>query len=176
MNEELQRLINNLIQIENYSSALYLAMSAQMGRLNYTGMAKWLRLQSEEERTHMLTLINYMVDKDATVNLTSVPAFPTDFGSPLELFQKVLEHEKYVTNAYRQAFNYANQADPQAAVIIQDFLREQINEEAQSQTIVSRLTLAQNNPSAILLIDQELGQRQAAGAAPAASGAAAGGA
>lgn len=73
----------------------------------------------------------------------------------------MLEHEQFVTNSYRQAFNYANQTDPQAAVIIQDFLREQIDEEAQSQTIVDRLKLAQDNPSAILLLDQELGQRQA---------------
>ena len=125
-------------------------------------MATWLRLQSEEERTHMLKLIDYMIDKDATVQLTSVPALPSDFGSPLELFQKVLEHEKFVTNSYRQAFNYVNQVDPQATVIIQDFLREQINEEAQTHTIISRLTIAQNNPSAILLVDQELGKRKPA--------------
>lgn len=164
MNEDLQKLINQLIQIEHVSTTLYLAMSAYLGRLNYTGMAKWLRLQSEEERAHMLKLIDYVVDKDGTVQLTSLPAQPSEFGTPLETFQKVLAHEQFVTNSYRQAYNYVSQSDPQAAVIIQDFLREQIDEEAQSQTIVSRLTLAQNNPSAILLIDQELGQRQAAGA------------
>ncbi|WP_059172586.1 ferritin [Bacillus sp. FJAT-27445] len=165
MNEELQKLMNNLIQIEHISSTLYLAMSAHMGRLNFTGMAKWLRLQSEEERTHMLKLIDYVVDKNGMVQLASIPAQPSDFGTPLETFQKVLAHEQFVTNAYRQAFNYANQADPQAAVIIQEFLREQIDEEAQAQTIVSRLTLAANNPSALLLLDQELGQRNAGGAA-----------
>lgn len=50
--------------------------------------------------------------------------------------------------------------DPQTTIIIQDFLREQIDEEAQALTIVERLKLAGNNPSAILLLDQELGQRQ----------------
>lgn len=160
MNEELQKLINNLIQIEHVSTTLYLAMSAYMGRLNYTGMAHWLRLQSEEERTHMLKLIDYVVDKDGTVQLNSIPTQPSNFGTPLETFQKVLDHEKFVTNAYRQAFNYVNQVDPQATVIIQDFLREQIDEEAQSLTIVNRLKIAQNNPSALLLLDQELGQRK----------------
>lgn len=160
MNEELQKLMNNLIQIEHVSTTLYLAMSAYMGKLNFTGMAKWLRLQSEEERTHMLTLVDYVVDKNGTVQLNAVPSQPSDFGTPLETFQKVLAHEQFVTNAYRQAFNYVNQVDPQATVIIQDFLREQIDEEAQSQTIVDRLAIAQNNPSALLLLDQELGQRQ----------------
>ncbi|WP_371860328.1 ferritin [Halobacillus faecis] len=157
----MEQLFNRLIEIEHISTTLYLAMSAYMGKKNYTGMASWLRLQSEEERTHMLKLIDYVVDKDGTVQLFQIPAQPTDYGSPLETFQKVMEHEQFVTNSYRQAFNYANQTDPQAAVIIQDFLREQIDEEAQSQTIVDRLKLAQDHPSAILLLDQELGQRQA---------------
>ncbi|MFB5282563.1 ferritin [Peribacillus sp. Hz7] len=168
MNEELQKLMNNLIQIEHVSTTLYLAMSAYMGRLNLTGMAHWLRLQSEEERTHMLKLIDYVVDKDGTVQLNNIPAQPTDFGTPLETFQKVLAHEQFVTNAYRQAYNYVNKVDPQASVIIQDFLREQIDEEAQSLTIVNRLKLAENNPSALLLLDQELGRRTNAPGAPAA--------
>ncbi|MGG3799960.1 ferritin [Metabacillus fastidiosus] len=160
MNEELQKLINNLIQIEHVSTTLYLAMSAYLGKLNYTGMAHWLRLQSEEERTHMLKLIDYGVDKDGTVQINNIPAQPSNLGTPLETFQKALEHERFVTNAYRQAFNYVNQIDPQATVIIQDFLREQIDEEAQTLTIVNRLKIAQNNSSALLLLDQELGQRK----------------
>ncbi|WP_053217370.1 ferritin [Virgibacillus senegalensis] len=164
--EEVQQLINNLIQIEHISTTLYLAMSAYLDSENYTGMAKWLRLQSEEERTHMLTLIDYLTGKNGVVKLSDVPAQPTDFGTPLETFQKVLEHEQYVTNWYRQAYDYIKQVDPQTTVIIQDFLREQIDEEAQVLTIVDRLKLAGENSSALLLLDQELGQRQN-GAAPA---------
>ncbi|MFD2446574.1 ferritin [Bacillus sp. CGMCC 1.16607] len=168
MNEELQKLFNNLIQIEHVSTTLYLAMSSYMGRLNLTGMAHWLRLQSEEERKHMLSLIDFVVDRDGTVQLSSIPAQPSDYGMPLETFQKVLAHEQFVTNSYRQAYNYVNQIDPQAAVIIQDFLREQIDEEAQAKTIIDRLRLAESNPSALLLLDQELGARTATKTASAA--------
>ncbi|MGE1110299.1 ferritin [Priestia megaterium] len=161
MNEQIQKLLNNLIQLEHVSSTLYLAMSNYMNRLNYKGMGSWLRLQSEEERTHMLKLIDYLVDRGGTVELSSLPAQPSEFGSPLETFQKVLEHEKFVTNSYRQAFQFISQAnDPQTLVIVQDFLREQVDEEA--QTIVDRLKIAQNNPAAIFILDQELGQRNAA--------------
>ncbi len=123
-------------------------------------MAKWLRLQSEEERSHMLILIDYLAGKDGVVMLNEVPAQLSDFGTPLETFQRVFEHEQFVTNAYRQAYEYIKQIDPQTTVIVLDFLKEQIDEEAQSLTIVERIKLAGNNPSAILLIDQELGQRQ----------------
>ncbi|WP_066174620.1 ferritin [Bacillus marinisedimentorum] len=159
MNEDIQNLINRLIQIEHVSSTLYLAMSAYMDRINYTGMASWLRAQSNEERTHMLVLIDYLNDKGGTVKLEAVPAQQDDFGSPLQTFKQVLAHEQYVTNGYRRAYNFAVQADPQAAVIINDFLREQIEEESQSQRIVDRLALASDNPAALLVLDQELGQR-----------------
>lgn len=46
MNEQIQKLLNNLIQLEHVSSTLYLAMSNYMNRLNYKGMGSWLRLQS----------------------------------------------------------------------------------------------------------------------------------
>lgn len=168
INEEVQTLVNRLINIEHYSSTLYLAMAAYLDRRNYVGMASWLRLQAEEERGHMVTLINYLTGKDGTVKLEAMPAQPTDFGTPLETFQKVLAHEEYVTNAYRQAYDYIIKRDPQTAVIVNDFLREQIDEEAQSNTIVQRLKLAGNESSALLLIDQELGRRNGGGGAPAA--------
>ncbi|AXN40664.1 ferritin [Peribacillus butanolivorans] len=167
LNEQIQKLLNNLIGIENLSSTLYLAMSAYMATKNYTGMANWLRLQSEEERTHMLKLIDYVTNRGGKVEIQTMPTQPTDFGSPLETFKRVLEHEKYVTDGYRQALDFASKMDSQTAILFQDFLREQVDEEAQSQTIVDRLNLAQNNPSAILLLDQELGQRKAPPATPA---------
>lgn len=162
LNEQVQKLLNNLIQIEHVSTTLYLAMSAYMAARNYTGMSKWLRAQSEEERLHLLKLINYVTDRGGIVELQALPAQPTDYGTPLETFQKVLGHEQFVTNSYRQAYDFANQVDQQTAVIIQEFLREQIDEEAQAQTIVDRLKLAQDNPAALLILDQELGQRNAA--------------
>ncbi|HAQ06409.1 MAG TPA: ferritin [Bacillus bacterium] len=168
MNEELQSLFNDLIQVEHVSSTLYLAMSAYMAKQNFTGMSHWLRLQSEEERTHMLTLIDFVVDRDGTVQINSIPSQPSNFGNPLETFQKVLGHEQFVTNSYRQAYNYVNQVDPQAAIIIQDFLREQIEEEAQAKTIIDRLKLAGDTPSALLLLDQELSARTTPSTAPAA--------
>lgn len=166
IDEQIQKLLNNLINVENVSSSLYLAMSAYMATKNYIGMAKWLRLQSEEERTHMLKLIDYVTNRGGNAEIQALPAQPVDYGSPLNTFQKVLTHEQFVTNAYRKAYDYASKVDSQTAVLFQDFLKEQVDEEAQSQMIVDRLNLAQNNPSAILLIDQELGQRKGTTAPP----------
>lgn len=60
LKEEIQQLLNQLIQVENNSSYLYTAMSNHLSRLNYVGMANWLKLQAAEEKTHADTLMTYV--------------------------------------------------------------------------------------------------------------------
>ncbi|GAA3314114.1 hypothetical protein GCM10020331_005870 [Ectobacillus funiculus] len=87
--------------------------------------------------------MDYLVDRGGIVELKPLSAQPSEYGTPLETFQKVLEHEQFVTNSYRQAYDYVNQVnDQQTLVIIQEFLKEQVDEEAQSQTIVDRLKIS----------------------------------
>lgn len=165
----MQQLVNHLIQIELNSAYLYLAMSAYFQRINLTGMATWLRLQHDEERGHAQRLIDYLVDRGGVVEVRAISAQPGTYGSPLEAWQQVLQHEQFVTQNYQQAYEAALQArDYQLMAILQDFLREQVDEVAQATRIVGRLQLARENPAALLLLDQELGQREAAAPAPAA--------
>jgi len=143
-------------------------MASYFERINLTGTASWLRQQYQEELTHAQTLIDYLTNRNGVVEIRPLPGQSTAFGSPLEAFQQVLAHEQRVTEAYNQAYAAVMQAqDYQTLVIVQDFLREQIDEVAQSLIIVGRLQMAGNNPAAILLLDQELGQRGTAAPAPA---------
>lgn len=112
--------------------------------------------------------MDYLVDRDGVVRIPAIPAQPVQFGTPLEAFRQVLAHEQSVTQEYRQANPMAIQAgDYQTAAFLQWFLTEQTEEEAEAQVIVGRLQLAGQNPAAILMLDQELGQRAAAPATPA---------
>ncbi|HWI64712.1 MAG TPA: ferritin [Symbiobacteriaceae bacterium] len=186
ISEQMQQLINHLISVELGSAYLYLAMANYFTRLNLMGMASWLRIQTDEERGHADRLLTFLADRGGVAEIRAIPAQPVNFGSPLEAWQKVLSHEQFVTQNYQQAYDMAMKAqDYQAAAIFQDFLREQVDETAQSMRVVGRLQLARDNTAALLMLDQELGQREAAagaaapapaaGAAPA-GGAAAGGA
>ncbi|MDA1475160.1 ferritin [Bacillus changyiensis] len=161
ISDRMQQLINNLIQIEYQSAYLYLAMSNYFNRLNLTGIGHWFRVQHDEERGHALKLIDYLTDRNGVVQIKNIPEQPINFGNTVEAFQKVLAHEQYVTENYRQAYTIAQQeGDQQSIVIFLEFLREQTEEEAQTITILERFQLAGNNASAVLLLDQELGQRE----------------
>jgi ferritin len=85
------------IKHEFYSSYLYLAMSAHCETKNYSGIAKWLKVQSEEEYGHAMKLFHYVQERGVAVVLQVIDQPPANFGEPLELFKKVLKHEQKVT-------------------------------------------------------------------------------
>lgn len=160
ISEQMQRLINHLIQVELNSAYLYLAMSNFFHRLNLTGMAEWLRLQHEEERSHAQRLINYLNDLNGVVEIRPIPQQPINFGTPLRAWEQVLAHELFVTQNYQQAYDMALRArDYQTAALIDWFLNEQVDETAQATRIVGRLRLVERIPTGLILLDQELGQR-----------------
>lgn len=171
ISEQIQNLLNQLIQLEYSSAYLYQAMASYFERINLTGTAHWLRQQYQEELTHAQRLIDYLTNRNGIVEIRPIPAQSAAFGSPLEAFQQVLTHEQMVTDTYQRAYETVLQArDYQTLVILQDFLREQIDEIAQTLTIVGRLRMAGNNTAAILILDQELGRRGTAAPTPAPAG------
>ncbi|MDQ0244172.1 ferritin [Bacillus fengqiuensis] len=167
ISESMQKLVNNQLQVDLNSAYLYLAISNYFERMNLTGMARWLMAQYHEELTHAQILMKYLNDRDGVVEIRAIPAQEVNYGTPFQAFQKILGHEEGVTASYQKAYNQAvTEGDTQTADLMQQFLREQIDETAQSKIIVGRLQLNNNNPAGLLLLDQELGQRTNGVAAP----------
>ena len=91
--EKLQNAINEQITAEMWSSNLYLAMSFYMEKEGYCGMASWLKKQSFEEHGHACELASYIIKRGGKAKLDKIDVVPNDFGTPLEVFEQVYEHE-----------------------------------------------------------------------------------
>ena len=98
LSQDVQTAINSQIKNEYYSSYLYLSMAAYCESINFAGFSAWLRRQSEEELTHAMRLYDYMLDRDGRVVLDTIAQPPSEFGSLVEMFTQVLEHEKEVSS------------------------------------------------------------------------------
>jgi hypothetical protein len=61
MNARVFAAINDQINSEFQSAYTYLAMSGFCDRLKFLGAAKWLRMQSEEERQHAMKLFDFVL-------------------------------------------------------------------------------------------------------------------
>ena len=155
--------INAQIRAEFESAYLYLALSAYMDGLNLKGFAHWLRLQWEEELVHGLKLYDYLLQRDAPVELQPLDQ-PAVSGTPtpLEVFTRALAHEQHITRCINELYALAVETHDYASqTLLQWFVTEQLEEEENAREIVDSLRLVGESGASLFLLDRELGQRQA---------------
>jgi len=142
LSKKIENILNEQIEKEGYSSNLYLAMATWSEANGYAGVAQWMYAQSEEERIHMMKIIHYMGERDAHA---IVPAFkepPKGLKGIHEMFEAVLEHEKYISASINDIVAMAiSEKDYTTQSWVQWFVNEQIEEEAQVSTIIDKLNL-----------------------------------
>lgn len=161
LDQDMQDAINTQIRNEYYSSYLYLSMSAYCESRNFPGFASWLRRQSEEELVHAMKLFDYMLDRGGRAVLESIDRPPSEFGTLLEVFEELFEHEREVTGMINSLYDLAlSQNDHATAVALHWFIEEQVEEEKSAEEVVERLKLAADNGAALMILDAELGSRQ----------------
>ena len=157
--------LNDQVKQELYSSYLYLSMSAFCEDRNLTGFAHWMRLQADEEHVHAMKIFDFIQDRDGRAVLQAIPQPARDFGSPLELFEQILAHEQEVTSLIEQLYRTASaEQDHATQVFLQWFVSEQVEEEKSASQILETLRMAGDNKVALLMLDRELGARQATAA------------
>jgi ferritin len=135
-------------------------MAAYLETLNFPGFAHWMRLQSEEERGHAMRLFEHLIDRGATVELGGIAAPPADFGTPLQVFEAGLEHERKVTGQINRIYEIAAAAkDYPAQVMLQWFITEQVEEEKSAEDVIQQLRMVGDSPAGLIMLDKQLGAR-----------------
>ena len=152
--------INSQIVKEMYSSNLYLSMSAWFHARNLNGFANWMRVQAQEELAHANKFFDYLVERGGTAIIGAIDAPPIGWKSPLEAFEQTLAHELTVTDSINEMAEVAiKEKDHATQIFLQWFISEQVEEEANASDLVERVRMANDNPSAIFFLDNELKAR-----------------
>jgi ferritin len=152
--------MNAQIKHEFASAYLYLAMSARFEADNLPGFAHWMRLQAQEEVEHAMKFYNYIFDRGGSVVLQAIEQPPSEFGTPLEAFQKALEHEKKVTALINNIYASADKENDYASkVFLNWFVEEQVEEEKNATAVVETLKLIGDSKNGLFMLDRQLGSR-----------------
>ncbi len=81
--------------------------------------------------------------------------------SPKEAFAAVLNHEKYITGKINEIMDLAEEEKDRAtAAMLQWYINEQVEEEANAQEILAKLEMIGEHMAGLLMIDRELAQRK----------------
>jgi len=161
ISKKMQDTINNQVQAELASAYLYLSMAAYCEGKNMKGFGHWLRVQYQEETGHAMKLMDYLLERGGQPELKAIDAPPAEFGSPLNVFEKVLSHEQHVTSLIHSLYEVAlAEKDYASQIFLQWFINEQVEEEASASEILEKIKMLGDKSSAIIYLDKELGKRE----------------
>lgn len=158
--DKIQGAINKQINAELYSSYLYLSMSSYFESINLKGCANWMRVQTQEELVHVMKFYDYLIERGGKVILSAIESPPTEWTSPLAVFEHAYKHEQKVTGLINDLVDLAvAEKDHASNNFLQWFVSEQVEEEASADEVVQKIKLMGDAPGGLFMIDRELAQR-----------------
>ncbi|MFC1655418.1 ferritin [Patescibacteria group bacterium] len=160
MNEKVQKAINDQINAEIYSAYLYLSMAAYFDSISMEGFSNWMKIQAQEEMTHAMKFYDFVFERGGKVTMQAIKQPETEFKSPLEVFEKTLEHEKHVTSLINNLYELAVvEKDYPLESFLKWFIDEQVEEESTAASTVDKIKLAGDKGPGVYMLDKELGAR-----------------
>jgi ferritin len=157
LSKKIEAALNGQISVEAKSSQFYLAMASWAETEGFNGVSKFLYRHSDEERTHMLKLINYVNSRGGRAHIPSLEEPPRNFDSVQAVFKLLFEHETKVTNEINSVVDIClKEKDYTTHNFMQWYVSEQIEEESLARTILDKLSLIGNDKGGLYLFDRDL--------------------
>ncbi len=157
MNKKVEKALNKQIELEHFSSQLYLAMASWAEKKGYNGSANFLYAHSEEERGHMLKLFHYINDRGGHAIVPKVDQPVLDYKSIQDVFKEIYEHEKMISKEINNLVGLCyDERDFTTQSFLQWYVTEQIEEENLFSNILDKLNLLGGDKAKMYMFDSEM--------------------
>jgi ferritin len=143
LSKELAAALNAQMTKEAHAAQIYLSYGAWAEHEGYSGIANFLFRHSQEERNHMMKILEYILRRGAPVTVAAIPAPPANPTSINNCFEKIFEHEVDNTNAvYTLVKMSLTEEDWATWNFMQWFVKEQIEEETLALNLLDKVKIA----------------------------------
>ena len=160
INKKVEDAIVRQINAELYSAYLYLGMSSKCTEMNLKGLAHWLYVQAQEEMTHAMKFYRFVLERGGHPLMPAIEGVRTDWKDPLEMFEAAYAHEQKVTSLINAIMDIAvAERDHATSSMLNWFVDEQVEEEANSSEIAEKLKLIGASKEGLFMLDKELSTR-----------------
>jgi len=160
LNQKLVDLMNRQINMEWYSAYFYLDIHGYYIDQNLNGFGNWFDIQTQEERDHALLFMKYLLNNSKRPVLSDIKASGVTFQDFREPAVAAFEHEQKVTASINEIYAVAYEIkDFRTMQFLDWFVKEQGEEEKNTEDIIKRYDLFGRDPKGLYLLDTELGTR-----------------
>jgi len=159
--KDLQNALNEQLNKELYSEYLYLSISAYCAEKDLDGISSFFAIQAREEHSHALKIFSYILNRGGEIELKDIKAPKEEFKGVVDVFEKTLEHEKFITKSIDELVNLSiKNNDHSMTSFLQWYVDEQVEEESTFTKLLGKIKLVGEKGASLLMIDAELGKRQ----------------
>ena len=135
--------LNDQMTKEAHASQIYLSFGAWAESEGYGGISNFLFRHAQEERNHMMKILEYILKRGAKVKVTAIPAPPSDPKSIHDCFEKVFEHEVDNTKGIYKLVNMSHDEQDWATWnFMQWMVKEQTEEETLAMDLLDKLKIS----------------------------------
>ena len=160
LSSKIEKALNDQINLELSSAYAYLGMVAYFEHTPFTGFARWMTVQTQEELDHAHKILKYIAERGGKIALKAMAEPKSDYKSVLEVFQASLGHEQRVSAAICSLYDLAGaEKDFPTQSFLKWFLDEQVEEEKNVSEFVAKLELIGDNRNGLFQLDHHAGKR-----------------
>lgn len=158
LSDTLAAALNLQMTKEAHASQVYLSYAAWSEHQGFSGIAEYLFRHAQEERNHMMKLLQYILKRGGEVLIQAIPAphaLPTSISM---CFEKIFEHEVENTrNIYAVAKMSFDEQDWATWDFMQWFVKEQVEEETMAMGLINKIALATaKNGGGVYSLDRDM--------------------
>ncbi len=162
ISKTLAKAFNEQIGHEFGASNQYVSIAAHFNQRQLTLLAKLFLKQSDEERTHAMKFVQYLLDTKGELKIPAVPAPTPTFASAVDAVEAALNWEKEVTRQITALMDIAvKENDYLAQSFLQWFIDEQLEEVVKMDRLVS--VIRQSGEKNLLMVEAYLVHIEKAG-------------
>jgi len=143
LSDTIRKALNNQMTKEAHAAQIYLSYACWASYEGYGGFANFLFRHANEERNHMMKILEYVLERGATISVEAIPAPPPNPSGILDCFQKAFSHEvDNTTSIYKIVKMSFDESDWATWNFLQWFVKEQTEEETMVMNMLNKIKIA----------------------------------
>jgi ferritin len=143
LSKQINEALNAQLDKEAEAAQIYLSYGAWADSQGFGGIANFLFRHAQEERNHMMKILEYILKRSGKVKITAIPAPPADPSTIVDCFEKVFKHEvDNTTSIYKVTKLSFDEQDWATWNFMQWFVKEQTEEETLAINLLDKIKIA----------------------------------
>ncbi len=159
MENELLQAIQHHLNQERQAHVAYFAAAIWCAERELRGFASYFSEESKNEHIHAEKFSEYLISRGQTIQLDSLERPKQSWISIEDIMATSFLMESDLTTSLQQLYAMAERnSDIRTTVFLDPMIEKQNQAEHEFAHLLGRVRFAENHPSALLIIDNELNQ------------------